>query len=187
AEVAENEKEIAQEKRIYVLSAVGKLPEKMPAQISLSLASLIVQSVNFNMEKSIEILQNMKKLPAKLSNQDKKYALARLGDAASFVKEFAPEEYKFVVLEKPDKQAISQLNDIQKGALKKLAAVMKKDLSVEDLEQQIYDLARDNKLESKDFFRAAYLALIGKEKGPRLAQFLLSLDKEFVIERFNSI
>ena len=187
AEVSENEKEIAQEKRIYVLSAVGKLPEKMPAKISLSLASLVVQSVNFNMEKSIEILQGMKKLPAKLSNQDKKYALARLGDAASFVKEFAPEEYKFVVLEKPDKQAISQLNDIQKGALKKLAAVMKKDLSVEDLEQQIYDLARDNKLESKDFFRAAYLALIGKEKGPRLAQFLLSLDKEFVIERFNSI
>ncbi len=187
AEVSENEKEIAQEKRIYTLSTVGKLPEKLPVQIPLSLASLVVQSVNLNIEKSLEILQRMGKITTTISMPDKKYVIARLKDAISFVKEFAPEEYKFTVLENSDKQAISQLNEIQKAALKKLAAILKQDLSVEELEQQLYELARESKLESKDFFKAAYLALIGKERGPRLAQFLSSLDKKFVIERFNSL
>jgi lysyl-tRNA synthetase class 1 len=33
-------------------------------------------------------------------------------------------------------------------------------------------------MEGKDLFRAAYQALVGKDQGPRLANFLRSIDKE---------
>jgi len=110
-----------------------------------------------------------------------------LNDATSFVREFAPEEYKFAVAEKLDKDILAQLSEKQKSALKKLASELKKDLTQEQLEQHLYDLAKSHDLSSNEFFSAAYLVLIGKERGPRLAPFLLSLDKKFAVERLNSV
>ena len=46
----------------------------------------------------------------------------------------------------------------------------------------IYQIAEDHGLQGKDLFRAAYQALIGKDQGPRLANFLRSISKERLLE-----
>ena len=186
-EKADTEKETAHEKRAYELSYIGNIPAKIPSQVPLSLASMAVQTVNFDTEKSIAILQKIGKATKKLSPAEHKYLSERLRDAVSFVKEFAPEEYKFTVSEKINSVILAQLSDVQKSALKKLAEDLKKEFSQEELEKHLYDLAKKFDLKSNEFFSAAYLVLIGKERGPRLAPFLLSLDQKFVSERLRSV
>jgi lysyl-tRNA synthetase class 1 len=44
--------------------------------------------------------------------------------------------------------------------------------------EEIYKIAQDQGMEGKDLFRAAYRALIDKDQGPRLANFLRSIGKE---------
>ena len=44
--------------------------------------------------------------------------------------------------------------------------------------EAIYRIAEEQGMEGKDLFRAAYQALIGKDQGPRLANFLRSISKE---------
>ena len=51
------------------------------------------------------------------------------------------------------------------------------------LGEAIYALAADCSMESKDFFRLVYRALIGQEAGPRLAGFLQTVGKERIAER----
>ena len=53
-------------------------------------------------------------------------------------------------------------------------------MSDKEFSNYIYKAAADNGLDNMDFFRAVYLALIGKEKGPKLAGFLGICGKEKV-------
>ena len=48
--------------------------------------------------------------------------------------------------------------------------------------EAIYKIAEENGIEGKALFRAAYQALIGKDQGPRLANFLRSIDKKRLLE-----
>jgi len=50
-----------------------------------------------------------------------------------------------------------------------------------------YNTAKENGLEPKEFFRAAYLILVGKERGPKLAPFVLSLGKKKAASLFEQI
>ena len=45
----------------------------------------------------------------------------------------------------------------------------------------IYKAAGDNGLENSDFFRVIYLVLIGKEKGPKLANFVKACGAETIL------
>ena len=44
--------------------------------------------------------------------------------------------------------------------------------------EAIYRVAENQGMDGKDLFRAGYQALIGKDQGPRLANFLRSIDRE---------
>lgn len=50
----------------------------------------------------------------------------------------------------------------------------------EKLEEKIYSIIKRNNLEAKEFFRACYTILVGKDHGPKLAQFILFAGKEKV-------
>ncbi len=178
-----NERERAQEKRIYELSYVGKIPSKLPPQLPLGEAAMIVQSVNFDKEKALKIVKKIRKLPEKLSTEDIAYLNDRLDSAIKWVEEFAPEEYKFVVQEKMP-EAVKKISEEQKEALKLLAdQLSKKEFTKEELEEEIYRIAKET-VGSRKFFEASYIALIGKTHGPRLAPFLLTLNREFLVRRF---
>ena len=54
-------------------------------------------------------------------------------------------------------------------------------------DEEFYVIIKNNNLEIKDFFNAAYGVLINKQKGPKLASFVLSIGRQKVGELFGKV
>jgi len=89
----DNERELAQEKRIYELSHVGDLPKKLPPQVSLSHTSMLVQTCKTD-EEIIEKLQKTGHVPKKVISY-LTYLKERFDSARAFLENFADESYIF--------------------------------------------------------------------------------------------
>ncbi|MDC7241065.1 MAG: lysine--tRNA ligase, partial [Spirochaetales bacterium] len=77
-----------------------------------------------------------------------------------------------------------ELDEKNLEAIKRLAVIVEEDLGVlteKDFGTKVYDMMKELELESADFFTAVYQALISREKGPRLINFLHILGKEKVL------
>ena len=106
----------------------------------------------------------------------------RMAQARRWLERFAPEEVRFS-LQPQLPAAARSLSPPQRAALAALAASLKPDWSGEQIHKLIYDLAQEHGLPATEIFSAAYLALLGKPRGPRLGMFLALLDREFVVAR----
>ncbi|MBR9690336.1 lysine--tRNA ligase [Candidatus Woesearchaeota archaeon] len=176
-----DDREVINNKRIYELSHIGKIPKKMPAQIPLIHAATVMQ-IGGDVSSAIKILEDSQYIKT-LTKEDKEIVEQRLADAKKWTLNFADEQHKFEL--NKDAKGI-KLSQNQKKALKDIAKALKKKISEKELHQKIYDTARENNLETKEVFTAAYKALINKEKGPRLASFILTIGKEKAIKLFES-
>jgi lysyl-tRNA synthetase class 1 len=106
--------------------------------------------------------------------------------ARTWLERFAPESEKFVVQEELP-EAARALSDNQKTFLKTLAENITDGMSPEAFQTKLYDLIKSQGLPSKDAFGAIYLALLGKNHGPKAAWLIMSLDQEFVKKRFTEM
>ena len=71
------------------------------------------------------------------------------------------------------------MNPNEKAALAALRdAVASGGLEETAMAERIYAIAQENGMEPKDFFKLSYRALLGKERGPRLAGFVLGIGPE---------
>ena len=104
--------------------------------------------------------------------------------ARVWVEKFAPESDKFTV-QKNLPAAVQGLTVEQKEFLKKVAGELDKASDGEEFQTRIYDISKEMGLSGKEAFAAIYLSLIGKDHGPKAAWLILSLEKEFVENRFN--
>jgi lysyl-tRNA synthetase class 1 len=99
------------------------------------------------------------------------------------VEECAPEDFRFR-LRPPGLTA--ELSDVEKTAVRDLRdQVIAHITNYHDdksCAEAIYKIAEDHKLEGKVLFRAVYQALIGKDQGPRLANFIRSISQERLLE-----
>jgi lysyl-tRNA synthetase class I len=59
-------------------------------------------------------------------------------------------------------------------------------LSASEWHDKIYELATAANIETKEIFKAIYMALLKKPSGPRAGWLLASLDSEFLKERFEA-
>ena len=102
--------------------------------------------------------------------------------AWTWITTFAPEDFRFSVATADSPKA--ELSDDGLRAVRALCAKVSawdgKD--EKDLSQLIYDAAAEAGVENADLFTATYLALIGKEKGPKLAGFMNTIGKKRVVE-----
>ena len=57
----------------------------------------------------------------------------------------------------------------------------------EEFQKRLYELNKDSGLSSKEAFSAIYLSLIGKNHGPKAGWLILSVEKEFVKNRFSEV
>jgi lysyl-tRNA synthetase class 1 len=104
--------------------------------------------------------------------------------ARVWVEKFAPEKDKFSVQQELP-AAVQNLSNEQKTFLKKVAVELDQAENGEEFQTKIYETGKEIGLNGKDSFAAIYLSLIGKDHGPKAAWLILSLDKEFVKNRFN--
>ena len=73
----------------------------------------------------------------------------------------------------------------EKELLHSLAAKLSQwEWSDVELHEEIYLLCRNNDYPPQDFFKVAYKVLINKERGPRLAAFILAIGKKKVATLF---
>lgn len=106
--------------------------------------------------------------------------------ARIWIDRYAPDSEKFVVVNDLPEQA-KNLSREQKDYLKKIAKELEKKWNPEDFQKALYEWSKELTIPSKDAFAAIYLALIGKNHGPKAGWLILSLEKEFIRNRFLEI
>ncbi|MAG50838.1 lysine--tRNA ligase [archaeon] len=164
-----NKKEESKQKRIYELSNL-KIPKKLPEQPSFRHMTVLVQTYEGDIEKAIKGYK---------SPRVKKRAEC----AWNWIQKYAPEEMKFKVHKKIPEKIKKSLNEKQIQTLKELInKLKKKSYTQQSLFEEFYKICKKVDIKNTDFFKGAYLALIGKEKGPKLAPFILVLGKNRIIE-----
>ncbi|MCK4327092.1 MAG: lysine--tRNA ligase [Candidatus Diapherotrites archaeon] len=171
----EREKENAE--AIYGLSQIGSPVERV--QPPFGFCASITQIAG-DLGQAIGIMQRTGHLPKALTPEDQARVELRLKLAKSWVEKYAPEEVKVNVLEE---MPAVELSDRQKKALAMVAAEVENAKSADGLAERIKAVTEELGMQPKELFEAGYLVLLGKKRGPRLAPFLLSLDKEFVAKR----
>ncbi|MCL2480023.1 MAG: lysine--tRNA ligase, partial [Treponema sp.] len=182
---AKNEEIYQHEKRIYELSqpevsAEGgtKMPDIMPYQVLFRHLCNLIQIADGDIEKALAGLQNNAGGPAE---QQLPKVRARAECAKYWLEEFAPEDFRFS-LKPAGAEVNGALTDTEKNAVRGL-----RDRVIANIEnygddkscgEAIYGVATELGMEGKALFRAAYQALIGKNQGPRLANFLRTISRE---------
>ncbi len=179
------EKENIKQKRIYELSHVGKIPERIPPQISLIHAATLVQLYD-DEDKIIELLKEAGHVSHGADEEEINYVKERLVFAKKWVTEFADAQFKFNLQHKVPEGL--ELSEKQKEALHLVAEKLKHGKWTEQtLFNEFYILCSDKvQIEPKEFFKAAYLVLLNKERGPKLAPFLLAI-KEKAVKLFEKV
>jgi lysyl-tRNA synthetase class 1 len=115
----------------------------------------------------------------------------RLGYARRWLEQFAPDEVRFTVREDLPAQA-AELTDDQRSFLGRLAQELEgegerggDDLGGQAIHERIYALAGQfPSTPAAELFRAIYLVLLGKPRGPRAGAFIAVLGGGFCARRF---
>ncbi|MCL2006803.1 MAG: lysine--tRNA ligase [Treponema sp.] len=178
-EEAKDETVYLKEKRIYELSQVEPgMPAIKPFQVPFRHLCNLIQIADGDIDKALEGLAALPDGPG----TEQLPPLKTRGLCAKYwVDECAPEDFRFK-LKAPGEEASSELSAGEKAAIvslrDNLIACIENYNDDKSCAAAIYKIAEDAGMEGKDLFRAAYRALIGKDQGPRLANFLRSIDKE---------
>lgn len=171
-QAAKNADILAQEKRIYELSQVEKMPkdasfaqESMPYQIPFRHLCNLLQINGGDIDATLDSLSDLKDF-------QRPRLKTRAVCAWNWITECAPEEFRFSL--RPEGQSVS-LSEREKQAVEKIAAELLPILDSIDeraISNKLYEIAESCNLDAKVLFVAVYKALINKEQGPRLASFM---------------
>ena len=98
---------------------------------------------------------------------------------SNWLLKYAPEELKFHV----QKEVKLKLDVKEKKAVKKLIDYLKEHDKLDEklLYEEFYNISKGSDIEPKEFFKVCYGILINKERGPRLAPFIITLGKDRVV------
>jgi len=167
-----NEKDDETISRSYELSQITKPVETV--QPPFAFCANIAQVYN-STTKAITVMQRTGHLPKKLSKQDKDKIKLRLNRAKTWVDNYAPSNVKITVLK--------DIPDVKLSSAEKKALAMLSELKVKDIGSNIPAIAEKTGLKTKQVFASCYKVILGRPSGPRLQDFLLTLDEEFVRNR----
>jgi lysyl-tRNA synthetase, class I len=168
AEDVTNEKELENAKRIYELSMLAR-SDHLPLQPSFRHLTTYVQIAEGDMNRVVNILAHEIRSPV-----DEARVRSRAQAAWNWIQEFAPPEYCFKLQDTPYDV---QLPDEARAALKDLGALLAGQ-NEEELFELFYQLCQKHGLQNTVFFKYAYSVLVGKERGPKLANFITQAGHE---------
>lgn len=173
-----NAKRAEKEKRIYELSQVTDVPQTLPAQIPFRHLCNLLLIHDGEVEEALQAMPGYQDLSDELVRR----ARQRGACAWTWIQEFAPEDFRFSVVD-PGSTTPIELTQNEAAAivaLEKLVQGGLQGMTDKDVQNAIYEIARNEGIEPKSFFPVLYRVLIGKEKGPRLGGFLKTLGAERV-------
>lgn len=106
--------------------------------------------------------------------------------ARIWIDQFASESDRFSIQKELPEDA-RKLSPEQKKFLLAVADLHQTAKDPDEFQKAIYEKSKDLSISSKDAFSAIYVALLGKNHGPKAGWLILSLDKAFIRERFSSL
>lgn len=165
--------------RTFEMSYIGELPKKEPTFLPR-----FRDVVNYVQIPNVDILKKFEEIKgAALNDAEKKLLEVRVEYTKVWIQNYAPDEFRLQMSDKlPEK--VKELTSEQKEFLKQAIDLIKTKDDPEDLQLALYNLTKQLGFDAKKSFSAIYLALIGKEFGPKAAWFLLQYPNEEVIKRF---
>ena len=169
------EKKRALERRVYELSQITSIPERMPLQVAFRHLCNLLQIHAGDIDRTLEGIEDA-------AGEDLGSLRIRARCAWNWITTHAPEDFRFSL--RDPGEAPVELSDAERAAVVRLRGTVSAELAEIDekiLAEKIYQAAQDNGIDPKDFFTIMYRILLGKEKGPRLAGFLKILGTERVI------
>jgi lysyl-tRNA synthetase, class I len=172
-----NEKDQQQWSRIYELSQINTIPKKMPDQPKFSHCVELINLCNHDVKKSLDRAKELNEV------KDEKRWLAILERAKFWVENYADDKYKFDVRDKIN----FELSDEEKVVVDGLVNIINKGLDEEELGCEIYKFVKESELGTKKSFKLIYRILANKEKGPRLAPFIIAIGQKRVKKILESI
>jgi len=162
--------------RIFELSQIDKLPDKEKIFLPRfrDIANFLSQGLS------------EKEVLSKFEGRDVKILQERIKYAKVWLKDYAPDEYKFEMT-KEIPEDVKKLTFEQKEYLKGVIKFFEKTIEADSLQIALYDLSKELKIKPSDAFAAIYIAFIGKTHGPRAGVLLTNFGKEKVIGRITDI
>jgi len=173
------EREYEKQKRIYELSAVN-ISKKMPYQPSFRHLTSVLQVYGKDLKETTESFKEFLK-----TKEDKERFNLRLKCALNWLDNYAPEDFKFTIQDKVSNDI--ELSKEQKQALHNVAKVLSKKITDEELHEEFYKICQELELNVGEFFKGAYSVLINKDRGPKLASFILTIGKAKVKKLFEKV
>jgi lysyl-tRNA synthetase, class I len=172
-EVSEKKKQ--KQKSIYEYSQVEAIPGEMPYQIPFRHLCNLLQISNGDREAVIETLGID-------NNEALKRTRVRAACAWNWIRTYAPENFRFA-LRAPDAGTV-ELTEEERNIIVHFRQELEDQFdsfTEKSLAELFYAFAEKNGIEPKALFKLVYRVLIGKEMGPRLANFILTIGKERII------
>ena len=162
---AKNDDVYAKERRIYELSQVDGMPEVMPYQMPLRHLCNLLQTNSGDIDAVLAALPDVKpEQVAKLRT--------RCECAWYWITECAPEEFRFSL------QPVGTTVELDPAGREVIRKIYEQVLPIMDtleekpLSEAVYAVATESGMEPKALFTIVYQVLIGKNAGPRLANFM---------------
>ncbi len=171
-----NDKEAEKQRVAYELSYLGKIPAAIPYQPRFRHLTTLLQVHGLDVLKTIGYLEKELK-----NEHDRKRLHTRTECAKRWLQKYAPEEFRFTVQE----TCQGTLSHEEKRILHEVAEKLpEREWTDIELHEELYIICKNSNFPPSDFFKTAYRALINKEKGPRLASFMLAIGRERVATLF---
>ncbi|MDO8427952.1 MAG: lysine--tRNA ligase [Candidatus Diapherotrites archaeon] len=176
-------------KREYELSLLEKPSEKMPAQISFGFATLLAQILDpkKDINKLEEILLTSGHVKEKLAESDKHKFSEKLLRCQYWIEKYAQEQSKIKFQENPSQEFTAFATNEIKKCILSLSEKMQTKQTAEEIQQMVFETAKGNNIQPKDLFKALYLLLINKDRGPKIGTLIHAFGIEKVKQAFRKV
>lgn len=168
------------EKQLLYIATHGKA-KRIVSRIPFSHLVASYQAALHDSAKTLDIIRRTEH--AKTVDEDEAILDEELAYIKEWLQRWAPEDVRFELAESVD---ANKFNDDQREYLNKLAekiAYAPKEADGEWFHKAIYEFKDESSLQPKELFTTLYLAIIGKESGPRAGWFLSILPRDWLIQR----
>ena len=182
----ENPRERDHMKRLYEISQLTK-PRRNP-DLAFSFAVMLAQTIpRGRIERVKEILKETGHIK-KLREGDTDFIKQRLSHAKVWAEKYAPEECKFELRDRLYPDVRKSISNEQMQAVKEFTKELaKKDYREKELYDLFWNVSEKTGVKAPKLFQALYLVLLGKERGPKLAPFILAVGKKKIAEILKNI
>lgn len=163
-------------RRAYELSCLDEVPTKAPFRAPFRELTGRLQILDGDVQKTWDRWYKGQAKDAR----DKELFWSRAERAWNWLKDFAPDEFRYSINSQPVQIALEEPQKLAVRALVKLVDQVDLDaIDAKDLNQRLYDdIIHTTGCEGKEFYKAVYQKVIGRDQGPRLPGFLKELGSE---------